>query len=71
MMMWTFDAPDIRYSTLTTAHGNETPYTDDLIKRAITQGIDADGKRLEPPMPVWQMSDSDLNNLLGYLKTLK
>ncbi len=71
MMMWTFDAPDIRYSTLTTASGNETPYNDELIKRAVTQGIDADGNRLEPPMPVWQMSDSDLNDLLDYLKTLK
>ncbi len=71
MMMWTFNAPDIRYSTLTGVRGNETPYTDELIKRAITQGVDADGKRLEPPMPVWQMSDSDLNDLLAYLKTLK
>ncbi len=71
MMMWTFDAPDIRYSTLTTASGNETSYNDELIKRAITQGVDADGKRPEYPMPVWQMSDSDLNDLLDYLKTLK
>ncbi len=71
MMMWTFNASDIRYSTLTGARGNETPYTDELIKRAITQGVDAYGKRLDPPMPVWQISDSDLNDLLGYLKTLK
>ncbi len=71
MMMWTFNASDIRYSTLTGARGNETPYTDELIKRAITQGVGADGKRLDPPMPVWQMSDSDFNDLLGYLKTLK
>jgi cytochrome c oxidase subunit 2 len=70
MMMGTFDAPDIRYSTLTAGGGNETPYTDELIKRAITKGVDADGKRLEQPMPVWQMSDSDLNDLLDYLKTL-
>ncbi len=52
-------------------HNNETPFTDELIKRAITQGIDADGKRLEPPMPLWQVTDSDLNDLLEYLKTLK
>ncbi|MGB8216100.1 MAG: cytochrome c [Candidatus Methanoperedens sp.] len=71
MMMWTFNASDIRYSSLTGARGNETPYTDELIKRAIMQGVDADGKWLDPPMPVWQMSDSDLNDLLGYLKTLK
>jgi hypothetical protein len=71
MMMWIFDAPDIRYSTLTAGHDNETPYTDELIKRAIKQGVDSEGKRLEPPMPVWQMSDSDLNDLLEYLKTLR
>jgi cytochrome c oxidase subunit 2 len=70
-MMWTFDAPDIRYSTLTAVRGNETPYTDELIKRAITQGVDADGKRLEPPMPVWRMSDSDLSDVLEYLKSLR
>lgn len=70
MLMWTYDVPDIRYSTLTAVRDNETPYTDELIKQAITQGIDADGKRLEAPMPVWQMSDSDLNDLLEYLKTL-
>jgi hypothetical protein len=70
-MMWTFDAPDIRYSTLTAGHEGETPYTDELIKRAIKQGVDSEGKRLEPPMPVWQMSDSDLNDLIEYLKTLK
>ncbi len=75
MMMWSFKAPDIRYTTLTTEghgeHGNETPYTDELIKRAITQGIDSEGKRLDPPMPVWQMSEEDLNDLIEYLKTLK
>jgi len=77
MMMWEFRAPDIRYSTLIsgnhTGHGhegNETPYTDELIKRAITEGIGSDGDRLEQPMPIWQMSDKDLNDLLDYLKTL-
>lgn len=68
MMMWTFNASDIRYSSLASG---EKPYTDDLIKRAITEGLDSEGKRLKPPMPVWQMSDNDLNDLLDYLKTLK
>lgn len=71
MMMWVFEAPDIRYSTLTAGHEGERPYTDELIKQAITEGIDSEGKRLEPPMPVWQMSEEDMNDLLGYLKTLK
>jgi cytochrome c oxidase subunit 2 len=66
MMMWTFDAPDIRYSSLAGKN-----YTDDLIKHAITKGIDEEGKSLNLSMPVWQMSDSDLNDLIGFLKNLK
>jgi cytochrome c oxidase subunit 2 len=66
MMMWTFDAPDIRYSSLSGKN-----YTDDLIKRAITKGIDEEGKPLNLSMPVWQISDSDLNDLTGFLKSLK
>ncbi len=45
-------------------------YNEDLIKRAITQGIDQDGHPLDLMMPRWQMSDSDLNDLISYLKTL-
>ena len=45
-------------------------YTEDLIKRAIIQGIAEDGRQLDPMMPRWQMSDSDLNDLINYLKTL-
>ncbi len=71
MMMWSFEALDIRYSSLAAGHDEEEPYTDDLIKRAITKGIDSSGKRLESPMPVWQMSETDLNDLVEYLKSLK
>jgi hypothetical protein len=45
-------------------------YTDALVKRAITQGIDEDGKPLDWTMPRWQMSEADLNALLDYLKKL-
>ena len=45
-------------------------YTEDLIKRAIIQGIAEDGRQLDPMMPRWQMSDSDLKDLINYLKTL-
>lgn len=45
-------------------------YTEDLIKRAITQGVAEDGHQLNPMMPRWQISGSDLNDLLSYLKTL-
>lgn len=78
-MMWEFEAPDIRYSTLTaTGHGgHETheeeaePYTDALLKRAILEGLDPEGKHLGTPMPQFKILDSDLNDLLEYLKSLK
>jgi cytochrome c oxidase subunit II len=76
MMMQTFDAPDIRYRTLTSegmSHGegeDHPPYTDETIKRAITQGVDPGGNSLKWPMPRWSMSDADLNDLLDYLKSL-
>lgn len=70
MMMTTFEAPDIRYTAL--IEGDEQPpYTDETIKRAITQGVDPAGKALEWQMPRWSMSADDLNDLLAYLKTLK
>lgn len=85
MMMVSFNAPDIRYTTLTSeemahehdeedAQGDEEahpPYTDETIKRAITQGVDPAGDPLEWPMPRWSMSDADLNDLIAYLKTLE
>jgi hypothetical protein len=78
MMMGTYTAPDIRYAVLTgeeheNGEGEEEhpPYTDETIKRAITEGIDPAGEELEWPMPRWEMSASDLNDLLEYLKTLK
>ncbi|MDI6716236.1 MAG: cytochrome c [Actinomycetota bacterium] len=71
VMMGSFRAPDITYKTLTSQeHGNGRPYTDDLIKRAITRGIDSNGEHLSRNMPRWQMSNSDLNDVITYLKTL-
>ncbi len=80
MMMTTFVAPDIRYKTLTAErmeHGNgdeeeeHPPYTDETIKRAITEGVDPAGNPLDWPMPRWRMSEEDLNDLLEFLKTLE
>ncbi len=68
MMMTTVQVPDIRYSTLTQS---APAYTDETIKRAVTQGLDAEGKPLNWPMPRWQMSDAQLNDLIAFLKTLK
>lgn len=76
MMMGTFVAPDIRYKTLTEGehgegHAPGPPYTDETIKRAITQGIDSAGEPLDWRMPRWRMSEQDLNDLLEFLKTLE
>ena len=76
--MRVFEAPDIRYQTLTAEeHGEEGkeemehgPYTDEDIKRAITEGVEPDGEPLDWPMPRWSMSDEDLDDLLEFLKTL-
>jgi len=72
-------SPDIRYAVLT---GNRAParqgatvrgrlhYADATIKRSITEGLDADGRPLDPVMPRFKMSDRDLNDLIDYLKQL-
>lgn len=68
---------DIRYATLTRPlsvspprHRTRAPYTDALLARAITRGIDASGNQLEAAMPRWVLSEIDLRDLLAYLKTL-
>ena len=72
-----FISPNITYRNLTDPAGMLEPdgshgmkYTDDLIRRAVTQGIDAEGKPLAWPMPRWQLTDANWNDLLAYLKTL-
>jgi mono/diheme cytochrome c family protein len=48
-------------------------WTDAEIKRAITTGVDKDGKHLKPPMGYHyyaKMTDSDLNDLIAWLRTL-
>ncbi|HSB78807.1 MAG TPA: cytochrome c [Candidatus Methylomirabilis sp.] len=79
VMMGTATPEDIRYPVLTKAEAPEKgkeemehpPYTDALIQRAVTQGVDPAGKPLDWTMPRWQMSDADFSDLLAYLKTLR
>ena len=75
VMMGTAVPADIRYEALITGAyepGEQaTPYTDALIKRAITQGLDADGKPLDRTMPRWQVADEDWTDLFAYLQTLR
>jgi mono/diheme cytochrome c family protein len=74
MMMRIIEVPDIRYDLLTGEdHGEgeaHEPYTEETIKRAITEGVEPDGEPLEWPMPRWSMSDEDLDDLVAFLKTL-
>ncbi len=68
-------APNVTYSALTSKehemHGEEhPPYTEALIKRAITKGLEPAGKPLSYAMPRWSMSSGELNDLIAYLKTL-
>lgn len=65
-------APDIRLPTLTSEEhgGDHAPYTEETIRRAITQGIDPEGERLSYVMPRWRMSGEDLDDLISYLRTL-
>lgn len=72
-----FASPDITYRNLTDPAGMLEPdgergptYTDDLIRRAVTQAIDAEGKPLAWPMPRWRLTDRQWEDLLAYLKTL-
>ncbi|MGE5140076.1 MAG: c-type cytochrome [Rudaea sp.] len=72
-----FVSPDITYRNLTDPAGMVEPdgsrgmrYTDDLIRRAVTQGIDAEGSALTFPMPRWQLTNEQWTDLLAYLKTL-
>ena len=78
MPMGTWQTPKIAYKYLVSenhGHNNETEedhakYTEESIKRAITEGIDPDGDELQWPMPSWNMAEEDLNDLVNYLKEL-
>lgn len=72
-----FSAPDVTYANLTDPAGMIEPdgsrgavYTDALIRRAVIQGIGADGDALDSAMPRWQLSDAEWRDLLAYLKAL-
>ena len=74
VMMGTEVPGDIRYHHLVEEEHEEgeehPPFTDELIKQAITLGIDTAGEPLDQTMPRWRMSDQDLEDLLEFLKTL-
>ena len=70
--------PDIRWSTLTQpdghrhAHGREHgPFDERSFERALRQGIDPAGQRLDAAMPRYAMSSKDFAALLAHLKQLE
>ncbi len=73
-MMGTETPPDIRYHHLIEEEHEEgeehPPYTDETIKRAITQGLNPAGEPLDYTMPRFRMTEEQLNDLLEFLKTL-
>ncbi len=82
MHMQAMDAPDIRWSILASeAHGDhdgeddhdepETAYDEALFAQAIAEGIGPSGNRLSREMPRWMISDSDLQDLIEFLKSLE
>ena len=85
MMMSHFDSPNITWHVLTQEeeheegheeepgqgeHEEHPPYTEVTLKKAITEGIDPAGERLDDEMPRWRMSEQDLEDLVEFIKTL-
>lgn len=72
-----FSAPDITYGNLTDPAGMHEmdgtrgpTYDDEEIRRAVVDGVGADGDELSWSMPRWQLGDQEWADLLAYLKTL-
>ena len=81
MHMETMDAPDIRWSALSSGHHgkgeadslkqhHEEVYTFESFKNSVENGKHPDGDELKKDMPRWQMSDADLKDVMNYLKSL-
>jgi hypothetical protein len=45
-------------------------YSEDSVKKAITEGVKPDGDAMNSGMPRWHFESIDLNDLLVFLKTL-
>lgn len=46
------------------------PYTETLLKRAITQGLDAAGNRLHVTMPRYRLTTRDADDLIAFIRQL-
>jgi mono/diheme cytochrome c family protein len=59
---------DLRHRTLVK---EQPPYSLALLERAISTGVDNKGEHLDPVMPHWQLSKTDLHDVAAYVLTLK
>jgi len=48
-------------------HGDHQGYDKESLMRAISQGIDPSGGKLNSAMPRWQMSEDDMDDLVNFL----
>jgi len=81
MHMEVMDAPDIRWTALSSGHHDEEAnagqnevnhkeYDLEDFRNAVEYGQHPDGDKLSLDMPRWQMNDEDLKDLMYYLQSL-
>jgi ABC-type branched-subunit amino acid transport system substrate-binding protein len=58
------------YSLTTQSGRKRPPYSERLLIRAVTMGLDAGGNRLQPTMPRYHLSHQQAADLVAYLKQL-
>ena len=58
---------DLRYKAIVT--GQKKPYTQALLERAISTGIDNNAEALNPVMPRWKLSPRNLHDVAYYVRT--
>lgn len=70
--------PNITWTELTKPYGHVHPsgrkhpvFSDKSLARAISEGLDCGGNRLDPTMPRYSMSWQDMTSLLAWLKRLE
>ena len=51
-------------------HTQRSPYDDNTLARAIREGVDSDGRKLNYLMPRFQLDDATMVSLIAYLKEL-
>jgi mono/diheme cytochrome c family protein len=82
MHMQSMKAPDVRWSALVGMHeeGHESGeshehshqgYDLETFRRAVVKGEHPDGDKLDRDMPRWDMNETDLRDLMNYLKALQ